>query len=335
MSQDQNLGLSVYDQMRKNRWRTGYLLMTFPIIVLGLTYLGIVLAILFSDAGQNPLLIANELMKTFGFWVIIGVFAWSTISYFIGSSMIMAFAGAKPIEKKDNPLLYRAVENVSIAAGLAKTPDIYIINDTSLNAFATGRNPKSAKVAISQGLLEKLDKAELESVIAHEVGHIINRDIRVMLISVAVIGAIQMIGEIFIRIRSRGSDKKNGTIVFIIIGLLFITIGVILGTLTRLALSREREYLADSTSANLTSNPNALASALEKIAADARVEILDKKASIGALCIADPTESGHLFHKKVLGSQVMNEEPKTLGFWRKIWSSHPPISDRINRLRHF
>lgn len=244
--------------------------------------------------------------------------------------MIMAFAGAKPILKSDNPILYRSVENVSIAAGLPKTPDVYIIDDMSLNAFATGTTPNNAKVAISKGLLEKLEKPELEAVMAHEIGHVLNRDIRVMLISVALIGAIQMIGEILLRTgRVSSKDSKGGSPLFLI-GLLFISIGVILGTLTKLAISREREFLADAVSANLTSNPESLATALIKISQDARLEILDGKATMTGLCIADP--SSKAYNTAQLDSATTEKKPSV---WQKLWSTHPPIIDRINRLRQY
>lgn len=328
----ENITRSIYDQMSANRYRTAYLFIIFPVLIIGLTYLGLILSVAFSGENINITDAANEMMRTIGFWVLIGVFVWSLISYFLGASMIMAFAGAKPIEKSQSPELFRAVENASIAAGLPKTPDIYIIDDSSLNAFATGTNPKNAKVAISKGLLEKLEKAELEGVMAHEIGHILNRDIRVMLLAITLVGAIEMIGEILIRTRSRNSRKGNP---LVIIGLLFLIIGVLVGTLTKLAISREREYLADAVGAHITSNPLALASALEKIAFDSRIEILDSKASMAGLCIADPTEIGHLTHKQYLYKGKVQKDPSAVSFWRKIWSTHPPIDERIKILRGY
>lgn len=378
---------SIYDQMRKNEWRTAYLFLMFPIIILGLTYLGLLIYGVFYEPNihdisremqyENKEIIeeiitedltqeeidqqfdnlfdtegerlqekiikptaiqtANDMMNTVGFWVIIGVIIWSFISYFLGHRMILGFAGAKPIQKKDNPELYRVVENASIAAGLPKSPDIYIINDNSLNAFATGRKPSNSKVAISKGLLATLEKRELEAVMAHEIGHIINRDIRVMLLAITLAGAIEMVGEILIRTGGRGSGKKGGN-PLPLIGILFLTIGVLIGTLTRFAISREREYLADSTSAHLTSNPNALATALEKIAHDSRIEILDKKASMAGLCIADPSERGHKKHAKALqGYEAPDKKKpsKLVSYWRKVWSTHPPIMERIRRLRGY
>ena len=267
--------------------------------------------------------------------------------------MILAFAGAKPIQKKDHPELFRSVENVSISAGLPKTPDIYIIEDMSLNAFATGNSPKDSKVAISRGLLEKLTKAELEAVMAHEVGHILNRDIRVMLISITLVGAVQMLGELLLRTGgfTRSSDNSKSSSALFFIGLLFITIGTLLATLTKLAISREREYLADATSATLTHNPRALATALKKISENARIEVLDKKASMAGLCIADPTASGHKNHQKEFthisppqahnldslnsSNLHLNKPSKKPSLWSRIWSTHPPMSDRIARLERY
>ena len=122
MALEQSFGLSIYDQMRKNRWRTAYLFIVFPIIILGLTYLGLLIFILVDGYEISPFQLVNESMQTIGFWVIIAVIGWSFFSYFLGSKMIMAFAGAKPIKKKDNPMLYRIVENASITAGLPKSP---------------------------------------------------------------------------------------------------------------------------------------------------------------------------------------------------------------------
>lgn len=310
--------------------------MVFPIIIIGLTYIAFLLVGAFdSNYSISAVGLANEMMSTIGFWVLLAVVVWSFISYFLGSRMIMAFAGAKPIKKKDNPMLFRTVENASIAAGLPKTPEIYIIKDSSLNAFATGTNPKNSKVAISQGLLDKLDKNELEGVMAHEIGHILNRDIRVMLLAITLVGAIEMIGEILIRVRGGGS-KSKGSGPLILVGILFLTVGVIVGTLTRLAISREREYLADATGAHLTSNPLALVRALEKIAGDARIEILDTKTSMAGLCIADPTAIGHKKHSQFkLGLKDKKKDAGIVGYWKKLWSTHPPMEERIARLRGY
>ncbi len=341
-----NTQVSLHDQINSNRLRTIFLFLAFPTLIMGLSYLGIFITSLFvkTETRLTPLDLANEMMGTFGFYILSGVIIWGITSYFLGSKLMLAFAGAKPIKKEDNPELYRSVENVSIAAGLPKTPDIYIINDTSLNAFATGNSPKTAKVAISKGLLEKLSKPELEAVMAHEVGHILNRDIRVMLIATTFVGAIQMIGETLWRtswLRSSSDNNKAGTASFII-GLLFVTLGALIGTLAKLAISREREFLADATSAKLTNNPLALVSALEKISKDSRLEVLDQKASIAGSCIADPSANGQKNNLKELlkistGSAALgNDNPsKKPSLWSRIWSTHPPMSERIAKLQRY
>ena len=318
-------GLSIHKQISNNRIKTVYLFLIFPVLIIGLTYTGVLIA---ASQNYNSIQIANEFIKTTGFWILLAVFIWSFISYFFGSRMIMAFAGAKPIKKSDNPTLFKTVENLSIVAGLPRAPEIYIIDDESLNAFATGTSPKNSKVAISKGLLKKLNKNEIEAVMAHEIAHVINRDIRVMLLAITLVGAIQMVGEILIRFRgSKRSDKH--AIPFLLIGILFLIVGVIIAKLTKFAISREREYLADATGAHLCNNPSALASALEKISQDARIEILDKKASMSGLCIADPSKKAHLYKNK------LKEDKVKLSFWQKAWSTHPPILDRINRLRRY
>ncbi len=319
---------NIYDQIRSNRWRTGALFLMFPLIILGLTYLGILLAIIFSSDPElvttSPIELANMMMRTIGFWVIVAVFIYSAISYFAGSKMIMGYAGAKPIKKRDNPTLYNAVENISITAGMAKTPEIYIIEDQGLNAFATGTHPDNAKIAITRGLLEKLSKAEMEAVMAHEMGHVLNRDIRVMLIVITLLGSIQIIGEMMLRTAYFGGrSRSRGSGIIPLIGFLFITVGVLMGMLTKFAISREREYLADATGAFLTSNPLALASALEKISANPGSQTLGSKPTIGSICIEDPTI------KKSLSGE------KKQSFWKKIWSTHPPASDRIRLLQRY
>ena len=323
-----NLPKNIHDEMKANRWRTGAMFLMFPIIILGLTYLGILLAINFSSDPQivttGPIEVANMMMRTIGFWVIVAVFIWSLISYFAGSKMILGYAGAKPIKKRDNPVLYNAVENISITAGMPKTPEIYIIEDSSLNAFATGTSPENAKIAITRGLLEKLSKPEMEAVMAHEVGHVLNRDIRVMLIAVTLLGAIQIIGEVMLRTAFfRGGGRSSKGNILPIIGFLFITIGTLMALLTKFAISREREYLADATGGYLVSNPPALASALEKISENSYSEKLKSKATIGSLCIADPTRP----------SKLSKAPPQS--FWKRIWATHPPAEERIRRLRSY
>lgn len=303
---------NIYEEMSKNRWRTLFLFTIFPLLIIGLTFLGIIIAGGFSGVSIDESINA---FYTIIPWILGGTILWSIISYLSGSRMILGYAGAKKAGITEHPELFNIVDNLSITAGLPKPPEIYIVNDESMNAFATGTSPSNAKVAVTTGLLNALNKQELEGVLAHEIGHVINRDIRVMLIVIAVLGAIQLIGEILVRSRVRSRDSKGGNLLPLI-GILFLTIGVIIGLLTKMAISREREYLADATGGHLCGNPLALASALGKISTDSRVEILDGKPSVGAICIEDPTA-------------------KTAGFWQKIWSTHPPTTERIRRLQSY
>ena len=226
--------------------------------------------------------------------------------------MMMAFAGAKPMAKEENKKLYNMVENVAIMAGLPN-PKIYIIQDESLNAFATGKNPKNAAIAFTTGILEKLEPLELEGVIAHEMSHIGNRDIRLNMLVITGIGIFGFLGRNMLRIRTSGSSrKKEGQLVILI---LFISIALlifdyIVAPLIHLALSRTREYAADATGAKILHNPKALADALEKISVDSRVEVLDSQKTMAVACIASPLA-------KLSG----------------LTSTHPPIKERIRRLR--
>ncbi|PKL36996.1 hypothetical protein CVV38_03875 [Candidatus Peregrinibacteria bacterium HGW-Peregrinibacteria-1] len=328
-------GIPLREQIRQNQLRSTYLLAIFPVIILMLTFLGTLLGFAFSESKQ-PLDETLRFMTTVGPFIILGTILWSIFGYYNGHRMILGFSGAKPIKKADNPALFRAVENAAIAAGLPKTPDIYIIPDNSLNAFATGTKPERSMVAISQGLLDRLEKSEMEAVMAHEVGHILNRDIKVMLISVAIIGAIQLVGQILLRsgYSSRSNSNSKGNILPLI-GFLLLTVGVFISTLTRLAISREREYLADATSARITSNPRALASALRKIAADSRIEKLDGQSSISALCIADPSAQGQANNLNSIKHHLDTDKEAKTSLLSRLLASHPPIHDRIKKLERY
>jgi len=251
---------------------------------------------------------------------------WITIALAFGKHMILAFSGANPIEKRDNPELFRTVENLAIRTGIP-TPNIYIIEDESMNAFATGFSPTDSAVAITTGLLKKLDKNELEAVMAHEFGHILHRDIRIMLIAVTMVGIIQLLAEVILRVVfqnirafSNGDEKKDsGQIIFVMIAAAVVIwlISFLGAIFVQMGISRKRELMADAQSANLTRNPTALISALQKISTDARVEILDGKRSIAAMCIADPLETKSSFFDSLSG----------------LFSSHPPVQERIEALQ--
>lgn len=251
------------------------------------------------------------------------------IAYFFGGNMILKSAKSKEIHKKDFPKIYRIVENLSITAGLP-TPKIYIINDSSLNAFATGRDPNHAAIALTTGIIKKLNKQELEGVIAHELAHIGNRDIRLMILIVIGLGFFSFVGEVLMRSAGRSSGrssskKGNAAAILFLLGLALIIFSYVIAPLLKLAISRKREYLADATGAMLTRHPEALASALEKISKDSRVESLDSRPTAAAICIENPFEPSE-----------ESEEKK--GFFSKIkglFSTHPPTNERIRLLREF
>ena len=252
-------------------------------------------------------------------WLWAGAMLWTIGAYFLGDKLILHSASAIEIYRKDQPELYRLVENVAITRGLP-TPRVYIISDSGLNAFATGRDPQHASVALTLGLVEKLDRAELEGVIAHEMAHVENRDIRLMLITIAGISFFTLMGEICFRAahasgRSSGKESGKATFILMVIGLIFLIYGYLIAPLIRLAVSRQREYLADSTAALTTRNPAALASALRKISGHASTQTLKDHASMAAMCIENPCVKQGLF------AALSN-----------LTATHPPIEERIRRL---
>ncbi|MFH1520731.1 MAG: M48 family metallopeptidase [Candidatus Micrarchaeota archaeon] len=238
---------------------------------------------------------------------------YSVLVYYRGDSMILAMSGAKEAKRSDYPFLYNVVEGLALASGIPM-PKLYIITDKSPNAFATGRDPQHASVAVTTGLLSILKREELEGVIAHEISHIANYDIRFSMFAIIFVGAIALIGEFawrFVFLGFGGHGKRgSGHVFLILIGLVFIILAPIFVQILRLALSREREYLADATGARLTRYPEGLASALQKI----------KSAHLPTKNANDTTAS--LFFS--------NPFPDKIGF---LGSTHPPIEGRIKRLR--
>ena len=243
---------------------------------------------------------------------------WGLISYFTGDKMMLGFAGAESVPDDNNlthKKIYTAVENVAIAAGLP-TPKVYLIQDNSLNAFATGHSPKTVSVALTTGIVAKLEPLELEAVIAHEMGYIGNRDIRLNMIIITGLGVCAMLAEILFRLAHTGSRRSSkeengvkGVLLLFAVGLSLFNF--IIAPIVHMAISRTREYAADATAAYITRNPAALASALRKISTDARVEVLDASKNMAHACIYDPLN------------------PERMAFFG---STHPPIEKRIERL---
>jgi len=242
----------------------------------------------------------------------------AVFSYYASSSVVLNISHATEVKHDENPDLYHIVENLCIGAGLPM-PKIYIIDDTAPNAFATGRDPRHATVVVTKGLLQKLDKLELEGVIAHELSHIRNYDIRIMTITVVLIGLVALIADITLRLtwfgagRRRGGDRGLGAAIVLIIALIALILAPIAAELMKLAVSRRREYLADASGALLTRYPEGLARALEKISGD-----------------KEPLEAAN---KATAHLYIVNPLKSHGSFMNNLFSTHPPVQERIRRLR--
>ena len=243
----------------------------------------------------------------------------SLTAYFNGAKMMLAMSRARRIEKKDHPQLFNVVEELAIAGGVP-VPAIYVIEDSAPNAFATGRDPEHAAVAITTGLMEKLSRDELQGVMAHELSHVGNRDILFATMVGIMVGSIVLIADFFLRSvfwgggrrRSNRNDRGGGNIL-VLVALVFAILAPVFAKLLQLAVSRQREYLADASAAKLTRYPEGLASALEKIAGDREVLEVANRAT-AHLYIVNPIKP---FEKRA----------------KSLFSTHPPIQDRIARLR--
>ncbi len=268
----------------------------------------IALGWLFYQLLDNPLFLIVA--------VILAIFQ-SLFSYWYSDKIVLAMTRAKTIEKKDNPELYRLLENLSITAGLP-LPKIYIIEEGQANAFATGRDEKHAVVAVTRGLLEKLERVELEGVISHELSHIGNKDMLLATVVVILVGIIAMLSNFFLRISFGGGGRrgsKGSSPILFIFGILAAILAPLATTLIQLAISRKREFLADASGVLLTRYPEGLARALEKISQDPN-----------PLRVAN-NSTAHLF----IASPFKGKE-KTSWF-SKLFMTHPPIEERIKALR--
>jgi heat shock protein HtpX len=314
-------------QVRRNNTNSLLILLMFPVVFIGLTWLFFFfMGISKPDeaAVEQPdyNLIASvnySFIRTIP-WVLIGVIIWFAVAYFSHSSMIDKATSSRPLERKENLRVYNLVENLCISKGMAM-PKVNIIEDNSLNAFASGINPKSYTVSLSRGIIDKLNDQELEAVIAHELTHIRNRDVRLLIISIVFVGIFAFISEaIFRSIRFGGlsKGKKGGGGAAIIIALVLALVGYLIASLFRFALSRKREYLADAGSAELTRNPLALASALRKISADPTIEAVQRK-DVAQMFIENP-QAG------------LKNSTFSAG---ALFATHPPIAKRIQILEQF
>lgn len=296
----------IYDRIDANRRNTFLLLFVFVALLAGASIaIGIILGLPYPFA---PLLIIPFLII-------------ALVSYYGSSGVALAISQAREVTKDDEPELYRTVENLCIGAGLPM-PKVYVIEDGSPNAFATGRDPDHAAVAVTRGLLQKLDKLELEGVIAHELSHIGNYDIRVMTIVVVLVGLAALMADLALRLTLFGAGRRSsnrgrgggaGVVIIYAIALVAVILTPIAAQLIRFAISRQREFLADASGALLTRYPEGLARALEKISADPDpLEVANK--ATAHLYINDPLRE----HKSLLNN---------------LFSTHPPIEERVQLLR--
>ncbi|HVY68259.1 MAG TPA: M48 family metallopeptidase [Patescibacteria group bacterium] len=307
-----------YDLINKNKRESWLLIFSFLIVI---SLIGFV----FAQVYQNSAI----LYFAVGFSVISAL-----ISYFFSDSITLTLSRAQPVDRQSNPELYRVVENLCIAAGLP-TPQIYVIEDSAPNAFATGRDPKHAVICFTTGILQKLERTELEGVAAHELSHIGNYDIRVMTLVVVLVGTITLLADWFLRFsflggRRRSNDSEGGQLGLILfaVGILLALLSPLIATLIKLAVSRQREYLADASGALLTRYPEGLARALEKISGDTEPLEAANKAT-AHMYIADP------FHQDVeeRPSNAVGANHGSRGWFAGLFNTHPPIEDRIKRLR--
>lgn len=247
------------------------------------------------------------------YYVIVGAGLYALLQYFIADKLTVALTGATQIEKKDNPRFYRIIENLAITTGM-QMPKVYVIDDIAPNAFATGRDPKHAIVAATTGLIGLMDDNELEAVMAHEMGHVANYDIRVGMITFGLVSAIGLLTDIVLRMMFFGNRRDNdsgGSPVVMLIGIIALILAPIIAVIVQMAVSRQREYLADATSAITTRNPQSLASALEKLRTNGRPMKRQNSAS------------AHIFFTN----------PLKPGVFAKLFSTHPALEDRIKRLQ--
>jgi len=291
--------MTVYTHIAENKRRTVIFILVYIVLITAVVYF------------------AREFYGfDYGFVAIAAIFSiiMSFIGYYAGDKVALASSGAKQVEGRDaNPYIYNMVENLSITAGLP-IPKVYIINDPAINAFATGRDPKHSSVAVTTGAIEKLENEELEGVLAHELSHVGNYDIRVMTIVVVMVGIISIITDMLMRgmlFGGGGRDNNKGGGPLALVGIVLIILSPIVAELIKLSISRKREYLADASGVLLTRYPDGLAKALEKISLENRPMARASNAT-AHLFISSP------FSKKKFAS---------------LFSTHPPIEDRIKKLR--
>jgi len=296
----------MYEQITRNKWKSFFLILFFLCLIFAISWaFGEV-----TGLGTQGLIFAGiiAVAMTFG-------------SYYASDKIVLAISRARPVKKEDYPYLYNVVEGLAIAAGLPK-PRCYVIDDTAPNAFASGRNPENSVIVVTTGLLQKLNRAELEGVIAHEMSHIKNYDVLVQTLAVVMVGVVALLSDWTLRTffwgggrrrsRDRSSGGGNAAAILIVVALVLAILSPIIAQLLRLAISRKREFLADANGALITRYPPGLASALKKLSAD-----------------REPLEAAN---KATAHLYIVNPLKNIKGRVNKLFSTHPPIEERVAAL---
>lgn len=291
------------------------MLLLFPAILLGMVYLFLFFT---ANYSQSPD-VNGTFLRVIPF-VLIGTAIWFAIAWLMNTSMIRMATGSKPLERRENKRVYNLLENLCISRGM-KMPKLNIIEDDSMNAFASGISESSFTISLSRGIINRMDDDELEGVIAHELSHIRNRDVRLMIISIIFVGIFAFVAEMAFRSLRFGSVSRNrngkSNLPVILIALAIAAISYLIAILLRFAISRSREYMADAGAAELTRKPYALASALRKIVSDPYIEAVNNR-DVAQLFIENPA----------------HEEKKDFS-WGSLFATHPPIEKRIELLEQF
>ena len=287
----------MYKQIAENKRKT-VILMIFFVVLIG------AIGSLFAWAYNDPKI---------AIWVIVISTGYAILQYYISASLAMALSGAKEIEKKDNPRLYNIVENLSITTGLPM-PKVYIINDEAPNAFATGRDPQHAAVAATTGLMDIMNDKELTAVMAHEMSHVKNYDIRVSMIVFGLVSVIGLMSDLAYRFMFYGSRRRDneGSPVGYVLVIAAAVLSPLVAALAQMAVSRQREFLADASAVNITRYPEGMIEALKKLQSHSR-----------------PMRS-----QNIAAESMYINNPLRKGFFNNLLSSHPPIEKRIERLEH-
>ncbi|HLD73239.1 MAG TPA: M48 family metallopeptidase [Candidatus Nanoarchaeia archaeon] len=298
--------MGIYDEISANRWKTVLLGIVFFALI---TFIGLVVGLFYGSTSFGLILAL----------VIGGLYF--LFSYYAGAGMILAMSHAKEAKKPEHAYLINLVEGLSIAAGLSKVPKVYVMEDSALNAFATGRNPENSAVAVTSGLLSKLNRQELEGVIAHEISHIKNYDIRVMMLAAVMVGVTVLLSDFLLRSflwGGKSNDRENNgmTLALIVLGVALAILSPLIGEMIKLAISRKREFLADASGALLTRYPKGLADALRKIKNDPDPLVDTANKATASLFISMP----------------FRHNGKKTSWMQNLFSTHPDINERIRRL---